>query len=138
MKEPKEHKSGPPKAGGALIYIVDDEPMLLELASAILQPLGYSIETFRSPETALRAFELADPGPALLMTDYAMHSMNGLELASACRRIRPKQKILLVSGTVGPDILRDAKVQPDRFLDKPYQAKQLIEAVRETLARKLE
>ena len=56
MKEPLEHKSGRAKAGGELIYIVDDEPMLLELASAILEPLGYSVETFRSPETALRAF----------------------------------------------------------------------------------
>ena len=63
-----------------------------------------------------------------------MHSMTGLELASACRRIRPKQKVLLVSGTVGPDIFRDAPVQPDRFLAKPYQAKQLIEAVAAMLA----
>jgi CheY-like chemotaxis protein len=109
--------------------VVDDEPMLLELGSAILKPLGYRVETFRSPETALRAFERAEPGPALVVTDYAMHSLTGLELASACRRIRPKQKILLVSGTVGPDILRDAPVKPDRFLAKPYQPKQLIEAV---------
>ena len=134
MKELQENKCGRTQTGGALIYIVDDEPMLLELASAILEPLGYSVETFRSPETALRAFELADPAPALLMTDYAMHSMNGLDLAGVCRQIRPKQKVLLVSGTVGPDILRDAKVQPDRFLVKPYQARQLIEAVEETLA----
>ena len=64
-----------------------------------------------------------------------MHTMNGLELAEACRRIRPQQKVLLVSGTVGPEIFRDAPVQPDRFLAKPYQAKQLIEAVRTLLAR---
>jgi CheY-like chemotaxis protein len=134
MKEPKEHKSGRATTAGALIYVVDDEPMLLELAAMILEPLGYSIETFRSPETALRAFELADPGPALLITDFAMHTMTGLELASACRRIRPKQKVLLVSGTVGPDILSHANVQPDRFLVKPYQAKQLVQAVGETLA----
>jgi CheY-like chemotaxis protein len=134
MNELQGQKSGRARTGGALIYIVDDEPMLLELALAILEPLGYSIETFRSPETALRAFELADPGPALLITDYAMHAMTGLDLAGACRRMRPKQKVLLVSGTVGPEILRDAKVQPDRFLIKPYQARQLIEAVQETLS----
>jgi CheY-like chemotaxis protein len=134
MNEPKEDSSGRGKRGEALIYVVDDEPMLLELASAILEPLGYRVETFRSPETALRAFELAEPRPALIVTDYAMHSMTGLELASACRRIRPKQKVLLVSGTVGSDILRDALVQPDRFLVKPYQMTQLIEAVGTTLA----
>ena len=110
MNEPNEDSAGRRKRGEALIYLVDDEPMLLELASAILEPQGYSVETFRSPETALHAFELAEPGPALVVTDYAMHSMTGLELASACRRIRPKQKVLLVSGTVGPDILRDAPV----------------------------
>jgi CheY-like chemotaxis protein len=138
MNKPNEERPARGKRGEALIYLVDDEPMLLELASAILEPQGYSVETFRSPETALRAFELAEPGPALVVTDYAMHSMNGLELASACRRIRPKQKVLLVSGSAGPDILRDAPVKPDRFLAKPYQAKHLVEAVEAMLAVQLE
>ena len=134
MNESKQDSAERRERGEALIYVVDDEPMLLELASVILEPLGYNVETFRSPETALRAFELAHPGPALLITDYAMHAMNGLELASACRRKRPRQKVLLVSGTVGPEILRQAPVQPDRFLAKPYGAKDLIEAVETTLA----
>ena len=81
MNEPKEDSAGRRERGEALIYVVDDEPMLLELASVILEPLGYPVETFRSPETALRAFELAEPKPALIITDYAMHAMNGLELA---------------------------------------------------------
>ena len=134
MKKANEDSPAPGEGGKALIHVVDDEPLLLELASVILEPLGYVIETFRSPETALRAFEAADPAPALIVTDYAMHSMNGLELASACRRLRPKQKVLLVSGTIGPEILRDAPVKPDGFLAKPYEAKQLIEAVIATLA----
>ena len=117
-----------------MIYVVDDEPMLLELASVILEPLGYRIETFRAPETALRAFEAADLPPVLIITDYAMHTMTGLELMQACRQIRPQQKVLLVSGTVGPDIFRHAPVKPDRFLAKPYQSRQLVEAVEATLA----
>ena len=134
MNEPNGDRSERGKRGDGLIYVVDDEPMLLELASVILEPLGYTVETFRSPETALRALELADPQPALVITDYAMHSMTGLQLADACRRIRPQQKVLLVSGTVGSEILRHEPVQPDRFLAKPYQAKQLVEAVRAMLA----
>ena len=59
---------------------------------SILEPAGYTIETFRAPESALGAFQAADPPPALLITDYAMHAMNGLELAEACRRIRPQQR----------------------------------------------
>jgi CheY-like chemotaxis protein len=134
MNEPKSISAGSDQSGGALIYVVDDEPMLLELASVILEPLGYILETFRAPETALRAFKAAEPPPALLITDYAMHTMTGLELLEACRQIRPQQKALLLSGTVGPEVLRNAPVQPDRFLGKPYQSKQLIEAVEAVLA----
>ena len=129
MNEPKANSVESGQRGGALIYVVDDEPMLLELASVILEPLGYTLETFRSPESALQAFEAADPPPALIVTDYAMHTMTGLDLVEACRRTHPRQKILLVSGTVGAEIFRDAPVKPDRFLAKPYQSKQLSEAV---------
>jgi CheY-like chemotaxis protein len=134
MNEPKRERLESGASGGALIYVVDDEPMLLELASVILEPLGYAIETFRGPESALQAFKNAQPPPALLITDYAMHVMTGLELVEACRQIRPLQKALVVSGTVGEDVLSNAHVKPDRFLAKPYQAKQLIEAVAAVLA----
>jgi len=134
MKTPDEERRAQTKRSQVLLYVVDDEPLLLELASAVLRPEGYTLETFCSAEAALRALEAADPGPALIITDYAMHSMNGLELASACRQIRPKQKVLLVSGTVGPEHLRDAPVKPDRVLAKPYEARQLIAAVEATLA----
>ncbi|MGD0260275.1 MAG: response regulator [Verrucomicrobiota bacterium] len=134
MNEPKTNSLESGQRGGVLIYVVDDEPMLLELASVILEPLGYTIETFRDPDSALRAFRAAEPPPALLITDYAMHAMTGLNLLEACRQTQPRQKTLLVSGTVGAEIFRDAPVKPDRFLAKPYQSKQLIDAVEALLA----
>jgi CheY-like chemotaxis protein len=124
---------GADNGGQAEIYIVDDEPMLLELASVILEPLGYRVKTFRTPEAAIDEFKSAKPQPDLIITDYAMHTMNGIELIEACRRIRPAQKTLLLSGTVGPDIYHNTPVQPDRFLAKPYQAKQLVEMVKSML-----
>jgi CheY-like chemotaxis protein len=134
MNEPKTSSLESRPGGGALIYVVDDEPVLLELVSVILEPLGYTIETFRGAESALQAFKIAEPPPDLLITDYAMHAMTGLDLVEACRQIRPSQKALVVSGTVGADIFRDAPVKPDRFLAKPYQAQQLVEAVAAVLA----
>ena len=132
MREPGTDSvnSGVPQ----LIYIVDDEPMLLELASAILGPLGYEIRTFRDPESALATFTAARPRPALIITDYAMHNLNGLALLESCRKLEPKQKGLLVSGTVGPEIFRHSAVKPDRFLSKPYFAHQLIDLVKTLLA----
>ena len=116
-----------------LIYIVDDEAMLLELAAVILEPLGYRITTFREPETALKAFTKASPAPDLLITDYAMHRMNGMELIRECRRVRPDQKILLLSGTVGMEVFRECPSRPDQFLAKPYHARQLVEMVKDML-----
>jgi two-component system response regulator GlrR len=134
MCEPTANSVASGQGNGALIYLVDDEPMLLELASVILAPLGYRVERFQDPEAALRAFKTADPPPALIITDYAMHEMTGMELMDACRQFRPGQKILLVSGTVGPDIFGATTAKPDRFLNKPYQAKQLIDLVEALLA----
>jgi CheY-like chemotaxis protein len=134
MNEPKAEPAERGKSSETLLYVVDDEPMLLELASVILEPLGYAVQTFRSPEAALRAFETAEPTPDLIIADFAMDAMTGLELAEACRRRRPQQKVLLVSGTVGPEVAGLAPAKPDGFLAKPYQAQQLSDAVKALLA----
>lgn len=131
-----ENKTAPPqgKKSGALIYVVDDEPMLLELATVILAPLGYQVKTFRDPDTALTAFTSAADRPALIITDYAMHTMTGMDLITECRQLQPQQKIILVSGTVGEEVFRDAQAKPDHFLAKPYEIRELTELVRTTLA----
>ena len=134
MHEAKAIRPGNGQRGGVVIYVVDDEPMLLELTSVILEPLGYTVETFNSPDTALRAFQGAESLPSLIITDFTMQTMSGLDLLEACRKIRPGQKAVLVTGTIAPDVLRDAPVQPNRYLTKPYHAKELIDVVEAVLA----
>jgi two-component system cell cycle sensor histidine kinase/response regulator CckA len=111
------------------IFVVDDEPMLLEMAVMILEPLHYQVRTFRDPQTAIAEFSAANPPPALIVTDYAMHSMTGMDLIRECRRIHPKQKIILLSGTVDESIYTKAEVKPDRFLAKPYQVSDFVTLV---------
>ena len=108
------------------IFVVDDEPMLLEMAVMILEPLDFRVRTFRDPQTALAEFSAANPRPALIVTDYAMHSMTGMDLIRECRRIHPKQKIILLSGTVDESIYTKAEAKPDRFLAKPYQVSDFV------------
>jgi CheY-like chemotaxis protein len=115
------------------VFVVDDEPMLLDLASAILEPLGYEVRTFRDPQTALAEFPAARP--VLLVTDYAMGAMNGMDLVRECKRINPQQKILLLSGTVDERIYADATAKPDVFLAKPYQVRDFVETVQRLAAR---
>jgi DNA-binding response OmpR family regulator len=110
------------------IFVVDDEPMLLDLAAAILQPHGFKVWTFRDPQLALEEFSAIRP--EILVTDYAMGSMNGMDLVVQCRRLNPKQKIILLSGTVDESIYADIPHKPDRFLAKPYQVHQFVELIR--------
>lgn len=134
MSEPATKPATPTSDLRPLIYVVDDEPMLLELATLILQPLGYRTEAFRDPVAAVRSFSLANPLPVLIISDFAMHRMNGLDLIRDCRVIHPQQKILMVSGTVDQSVYEDSPYQPDAFLAKPYSATELITRVKELLA----
>ena len=135
MTQPQTNSANTGDDTKPLVFAVDDEPMLLELVAMVLEPLGYRVRTFRDPGTAVRAFSLADPRPSLIVTDFAMHSMNGMDLIRECRRIDPEQKIILVSGTVDETIYRNSPIKPDCFLAKPYPAKQLAEMVKSLLAK---
>jgi CheY-like chemotaxis protein len=119
-------QSNPPPV---TIFVVDDEPMLLEMAAMILEPLHFRVRTFRDAQTALAEFSSAEPRPELIVTDYAMHSMNGIDLIRECRRINPKQKIILVSGSVDESFYSKAPEQPDRFLAKPYRVSDFVALV---------
>ena len=59
--------------------------MLLDLAAVILEPLGFEVRTFRDPQQALAEFSTASP--AVLVTDYAMGPMNGMDLVRECKRL---------------------------------------------------
>jgi CheY-like chemotaxis protein len=115
------------------IFVVDDEPILLELAEKVLGGLECEIQTFDNPEIALKIYAAADRPPELLITDFAMHEMTGLDLIRECRRLHPKQKILLVSGTVDESVFDGTGVKPDRFLAKPYLPSALTDLVQELL-----
>ena len=135
MSQMPLQQNGRTDAVRPLVFVVDDEPMLLELASMIVEPLGFRVRTFRDPVTAVREYSLSQPLPVLVITDFAMHQMNGMDLIRDCRKINPRQKVLLVSGTVDAMVYRDSPQKPDAFLAKPYQTQELVNAVN-TLAAK--
>ena len=112
-------KSSPSNvAAQPTVFVVDDEPMLLELAEVILKPLGCQVRTFRDPEVALK--EVAIAPPEVIITDYAMGRMSGMDLIRECRRLNPRQKLILVSGTVDGQVFADAPAKSNEFLSKPY------------------
>jgi len=112
----------------ATVFVVDDEPMLLDLAEAVLAAIGCKVKTFRDPELALQEY-IVDR-PEVVVTDYAMGRMTGMDLIRECRRLNPRQKLILISGTVDEHVFADAAIRPDLFVAKPYQIQEFVDCVR--------
>lgn len=134
MKQPNilEKKRG--RKTTPLVFLVDDEAILLDLGELSLKNEGYRIRKFQDPELALAKFLKARPKPTLLISDYALGKTNGLDLIAQCKQACPDLKAVLVSGTVGAEIIANAPIKVDRFISKPYQPEAFAQVIREVLA----
>lgn len=126
--------SAPVTTRSPLIYLVDDEEMLLDLAEVALGGRGYELKRFQNPQEALDSFVREPQKPCLLLTDFAMGPMNGIELSTKCKEAFPNLKIFMISGTAGPEIIDGAPVKVDKFLPKPYLPSELVRTVQDLLA----
>jgi len=105
------------------------------LAEMILEPAGFQVCLFRDPQQALAEYKAAKSPPDVLVTDYAMPQMNGMDLIRECKRLHPEQKTILLSGTVDEGIYAQSEVRPDHFLAKPYQINKLVEVIHALIAQ---
>jgi two-component system, response regulator YesN len=115
------------------VFVVDDNALLVEFASAVLEAAGYTVKHFLHPKAVLAAMRRANPMPGVLVTDYEMAEMNGLDLIQSSHKIHPALKTLLVSGTVDSSITLTHTAKVNRFLGKPYDPAQLKKAVAELM-----
>ncbi len=120
--------------GGEHILLVDDEPLLTEICQQMLEHLGYRVTVRSHGVEALAAFK-ADPARYdLLLTDYAMPSLDGLELARRARALRPDLPVILVTGFSRSRYLEKARSAGiHQVIMKPVIARDLALAVRSAL-----
>jgi DNA-binding NtrC family response regulator len=119
-----------PKVDPKLVFVVDDEAMIGDVVQIVLKMDGYTPRFFLDPEAALKCFLEDETKPALLLTDFLMSPMNGMELIERCKQQLPELKTILYSGNAGEDILQHYVVNPDGFLRKPFLPKTLLGLVR--------
>lgn len=121
------------KRSKELVFIVDDEALLGQLADTVLSEAGYRTRCFQDPVEVLRAVRDDGDRPDLLVTDYVMGSMTGLELIEECKKIHPLLRTILLSGTVSESYVHKFTVKPDHFLSKPYPVAAFVQMVDATL-----
>ena len=122
------------RGGKESILFVDDEDILVELNNQRLSQLGYDVVGTTSSIEALKIFK-KEPGRFhLVITDYTMPDMNGVDLAKRLLQLRDDVPIILCTGyneDVSPDKARRAGIR--EFLLKPQSKRELGQAIRRVL-----
>lgn len=123
--------------GLATLLVVDDEEMIVTVASKALSRMGYTILTAHSGQEAI-AVARNHPGPIdVVVLDVDMAPMNGLEAFPYLRQARPNMRTLVCSG-YGRDaaVRRLLDAGADAYLSKPYLIDDLAQSIRELLDAK--
>jgi PAS domain S-box-containing protein len=91
-----------------VVCVDDNEPMLLMMERWLTRQ-GYRVSAYADPQTALAAVRAAPLGVDIVVTDFNMPGMSGLALAEALTALRPDLPIVLSSGYVSDELLRNAR-----------------------------
>jgi DNA-binding NtrC family response regulator len=113
-----------------LVFVVDDEPLVAEVVETILDLDGYRTRVFLEPEKALEELLETEQVPHLLLTDFRMPNMNGMELIRRSKEKYPDLKTILFSGHVDDSVMQAHPFKPDRFMRKPFYPETLLEMIR--------
>src|ERR1035437_3149222 len=109
-------RNSPSSSTRARILLVDDNVNGLAARKSVLEELGYRIVTSTSGADALEQF--ASHQFDLVITDYKMQRMDGLELIGRLRKQPPDLPIVLVSGYVDMLGLNEASTRADVVIQK--------------------
>jgi FixJ family two-component response regulator len=124
----------PDKEPAPIVYVVDDDPVVLRALERLLESAGFEVAAFASPQEFLERHDRAAAGCLLL--DLAMPELNGLELQAMLEQQASHLPVVFLSGH--GDIaasVRAMKQGASDFLTKPVDDALLIATIRDALAR---
>ncbi len=134
-----EAEAAPPEAppepgeGCETVLVVDDEPLLRDLARAILEAQGYKVLLAGDGVEAVETYrrERSD----LVVLDLTMPRLSGREALRHLRAIDPEVRVLFASGYTAEHLPAEEQGQALGFVKKPYRPEDLAYAVRAALDR---
>ena len=107
------------RTGSCIVY-VDDDPTIVSAMERMLSRRGYRVSGFTSPRKALEHLRDSAETPSLLVTDYNMAEMSGLDVARDAAGMRPGMPVIIVSGFIDERVERTGRALGVReFVHKP-------------------
>jgi PAS domain S-box-containing protein len=119
---------------GETILVVEDEELVLDIATRILTQHGYHVLAARSGEEASYLMDGHQGIIHLLLTDLVMSGETGKEIAERLSKLRPEIRVLYMSGYPESVIASQGVIEPGiMLLSKPFKALDLLAHVRSAL-----
>ena len=116
------------------ILVVDDEPDVLTILHRVLRDLRHNHALVAVSMSTAAVELLALCSISLLITDYNMPGMNGLQLIQTVKRASPHTRTVLLTAYDTPDLRQRLRTCPvDYYLPKPFPLERLEQIVQETL-----
>jgi two-component system, cell cycle sensor histidine kinase and response regulator CckA len=127
---PPKPAAAPATGRNQHILFVDDETPIVEVAKIMLPRMGYRVTVFSQPRAALDHLRQNPADIDLLMTDFSMPEMNGIELVRAAAQVRPGLPAVLVTGYGRPIDSRAAVgLNISEVVNKPFTMETLGAAI---------
>jgi PAS domain S-box-containing protein len=116
-------------AGRRILYL-DDQDALVRSTEELLRRSGHNVVGFTQPHDLFEALRRDPRAYDIVLTDYNMPRLSGLDVAKVIRDIRPDLPVLLLSGNVPERLLQDAaRVGIAQVIPKPYSLADLCDAI---------
>jgi DNA-binding NtrC family response regulator len=116
------------------VLVVDDEPMVTGILTAILRRAGYPVLAAESPREALEICRQSGSDIALAIVDYLMPEQNGVDLAAVLQELHPSMRILMMSGYTGAELkIQNVPCEVHGFLQKPFKVETAVAMVQKVL-----
>lgn len=120
------------------VLLVEDEPFAQKLATTVLRQLGVSaVMTARDGQEALAVLRKSETQYDLIISDWNMPNMSGIELLREVRRTWPKMPFLMLTGKMTEESVVEARNNGvNAYVVKPFSPDQLIKKISTVLGIK--
>ena len=133
QSQPTQVPHAPEAKAGETVLIVEDDPAVRVLVSAVLSELGYAFVEAGDADSAVPILD-SEQRIDLLISDVGLPGMNGRQLAEIGRQYRPELKVLFITGYAEHAAVRGGFLDPGmQMITKPFTFDLLTAKVREMI-----
>jgi PAS domain S-box-containing protein len=120
--------------GSGTVLVVEDDKMLLSMATQMLEKMGYRVIRAETPERALAICQDRAVCIDLVLSDVVMPGMNGRQMAQGIGQLRPELQVLFMSGYSSDIVAKRGIMELGmHFIQKPFDMEGLNLKIQETL-----